>query len=484
MRYNRKYLAERMRPMKKFLLLTLLLLLPLAARAEAPVFFYTCDEAIDYRTDPAWQFSMEASAPGKLTVAVGNEVIFAQDVPPEALSLSMTWDGMVQGRQLPGGMVDVTFRFTGENGLSAIPEMIAVEVIAPSLATDTEYFTPGQMSGTTCGHDVCYWKMNMGEMNEQAIWQVLTQPVTVLEGDERKQVKIRREPSESCEDYVGEVTCMSQAVHVLDQGEDWSLIEAYSSSVEGSSVKVWALPFQGYVKTSLLKERQVDQNVGLVIDKLQQRLYIFKEGRLFSTLLCSTGYPNNGAPWNETPAGEFLAVSWAGGFWSGQLYCDMGIRINDGILLHEVPCQVKVDEATGEEKRDYDRCERYLGEKASHGCIRIQRVKSPEGASIRWIWDNLSRKSSAPSKVIIWDELGRTLGYPDSDVTLYYNPRSGRNYHSSAWCRAVNDRYLPLAPFTYGELEEKPYKSLTPCPACAPQRRMAEIDNINAENFR
>ena len=469
--------------MKKLLLLVLLLL-PVLALGEAPSFYFDCSEAIDYRLEPAWRLSGEANAPGTLTLEVGKTQVLTCDVPADSLVFTLEWDGLVDGGRLSAGMVDVTLRFTGENGVAAIPEVIALEVIAPALATDTEYHTPGELGGTTCDHDVCYWKLNMGEMDEQAIWQVLTQPVTVLEGDERKQVKIRREPSESCEDYVGEVTCMSQAVHVLERGEEWSLIEAYSSSVEGSSVKVWALQFQGYVKTSLLKERQVDQNVGLVIDKLQQRLYIFKDGKLFSTLLCSTGYPNNGAPWNETPAGEFLAVSWAGGFWSGQLYCDMGIRINDGILLHEVPCQIKLNEVTGEEERDYDRCERYLGEKASHGCIRIQRAKSPEGASIRWIWDNLSRKSSAPSKVIIWDELGRTLGYPDSDVNLYYNPSGGRNYHSSAYCRAVKERFLPLTAFTYGELEEKPYSSLTPCPACAPQRRMAEIDQINAENYR
>ena len=160
------------------------------------------------------------------------------------------------------------------------------------------------------------------------------------------------------------------------------------------------------------------------------------------------------------------------------------IRINDGILLHEVPCQIKVDEMTGEEKRDYDRCERYLGEKASHGCVRIQRVKSPEGASIRWIWDNLSRQSSARSKVIIWDEQGRTLGYPDSDFSLYYNPKGGQNYHSSAWCKAVKERLLPLTAFSYGELEDKPYHKLTPCPACAPQLRTEAIDQLNAENHR
>ena len=321
-------------------------------------------------------------------------------------------------------------------------------------------------------------------MDEAAIWAVLTQPVTVLEGSEREQVKIRREPSESCTDYVGEVTGTSQAVHVLKQEGEWTLVEAYSSSVEGSKVAFWVLPFQGWVKTSLLRERKVDQHVGVVVDKLQQRLYIFRDGHLFSTLLCSTGYPTKDAPFNETPAGEYLAVSWAGGFWSGSLYCDRGIRINDGILLHEVPCLIETDEDGNELSRDYDRCERYLGEKASHGCIRIQRLESPEGANARWLWDYLSRDSDARTKVIIWDDAGRVLGYPDDQVTLYYNPDGGKYYHSSPRCLSVKKKYWPLTAFPYGELDSDPYAKLTPCAACAPQLRREAIDEVNRKNTR
>ncbi|MBP3636482.1 MAG: L,D-transpeptidase family protein [Clostridia bacterium] len=444
------------------------------------------DSQVTYSRTIPWQCEIETSMDGTLTLALasedGEETILS--LPVTGGHAALTWDGRRSGHKLDAGWWDITLRLTDNTGFSSTPEMISVEVVSPALATDVSYFTPDDFSGVTCGHDVCYWKLNMGELDEGNIWQVLTQPVTVLNGDERKQIKIRKEPDDDCTDYVGEVTCMSQAVHVLQRGDKWTLIEAYSSSVEGSKVKAWATQFQGYVETSLLKERQVDQHLGIVIDKLQQRLYIFQDGQLFSTLLCSTGYPNNGAPWNETPAGEFLAVSWAGGFWAGDLYCDMGIRINDGILLHEVPCLIEIDEKTGEEERDYDRCERYLGEKASHGCIRIQRAKSPEGASIRWLWDNMSRESSARTKVIIWDELGRILGYPDSDVTLYYNPNGGRNYHSHAYCQAVNDRFLPLSPFLYGELDEDEYDGLTPCGACAPQLRMEAIDNVNAENYR
>ena len=349
-------------------------------------------------------------------------------------------------------------------------------------ATDTHFFSPDDVSGVTCDHDICYWKLNMGELDEAAVWEVLTQPVTVLSGSERNQYKVRKEPSKSCKEYTGCVTYESQAVHVLERGDEWTLIEAYSSCTEGSTVKVWATQFTGYVETKLLKEKEVSQEYGIVVDKLQQRLYVYKEGKLYSTLLCSTGYVTKGAYWNETPAGEYLAISWTGGFWSGSLYCDMAIRINDGILLHEVPCLIDTAE-DGTTTRNYERCERYLGEKASHGCIRIQRALTPENVNAKWLWENLPRKG-APAKVIIWDDAGRTLGYPSNDYLLYYNPNGGKYYHSSPYCAAVKEKYWPLTSFRYGQLSEAPYSKLTRCSACAPQLSHEEIDTLNSKNNR
>ena len=254
------------------------------------------------------------------------------------------------------------------------------------LATDIVYHTPGENSAVRCEHDVCFWHLEMGRMDEEAIWKVLAQPITVLDGNQRQQHKVRTRPEEDCTDYAGCVTYASQGVHVLEKGEEWTLIEAYSSSVEGSPVKVYAEQFQGYVPTSLLKEVPVDQTYGIVIDKQQQRLYLFREGKLLTTMLCSTGYynPKKKNPWNETPAGEFLMISWTGDFYlkdeqgNETMLCKRAIRINDGILLHEVPMIPKTD-SEGNTTWSYDRCERYLGEKASHGCIRIQRRKTPEG---------------------------------------------------------------------------------------------------------
>ncbi len=352
----------------------------------------------------------------------------------------------------------------------------------PLPATDTFFRTPNEDSEVLCDHDFCYWQMNEGELDEEIVWEILMQPLTVLEGKQREQIRVRALPEEDCKTFVGVVTCASQGVHVLRKGKEWTLIEAYSSAEEGSSVQVWAEHFQGYVKTSLLKELPVDDEYGLVIDKLQQRLYVYKEGHLYSTLLCSTGYPRADTPFNETPAGEFAIVSWVGAFTSGDLYCDKGLRINSGIMIHEVPCIITRDEATGAEKRDYSKCERYLGEKASHGCIRVQKELTPERVNAEWLWKNLSRKPV--TKVIIWDEIGRELGYPEDDYPLYYNPKGGKQYHSPPYCALVKSKYLPRTAFTWGELEEAPYNKLTACPGCAPQLRREEIDTVNRKNTR
>jgi hypothetical protein len=349
------------------------------------------------------------------------------------------------------------------------------------LATDVFYHTPNEHSAVKCDHDLCFWNLEMGRMDEEAIWKVLIQPVTVIDGKQREQVRIPARPDEKCKDYVGVVTCASQAVHVLRQEGDWTLIEAYSSSEEGSAVKVFAEQFQGWVKTKRLKQVEVDRTYGLVIDKLQQRLYVFKEGKLFTTMLCSTGYAKDKATlFHETPAGEFLMVSWVGGFWAETLWCAYGMRINSGILIHEVPSKERIDQKTGEKTMSYSRCERYLGEKASHGCIRVQRQLTPEGVNAKWLWDNLSRTPC--TKVIIWDDLDRELDYPADDLPLYYNPKGGSNYHSQPVCSLVKDKYEPMTAFTYGELDNKPYSKLEPCPGCAPMPRRKKIDELNAKS--
>ncbi len=250
---------------------------------------------------------------------------------------------------------------------------------------------------------VCFRNPETGRPDEDAIRKLLIKPMTVLEGDIQEQVRVFARPDRTCTDYTGVVTCASQGLHVLAQGEEWTLIEAYSSADEQADVKVYARHFEGWVRTNRLREVEVDRTYGLVIDKLLQRMYVFRDGKLFSTLMVSTGIPAEDVSSLETPAGEFLIVSWEGMFWAGNNCCNAGMRINRSIFIHEVPGTLRTD-ASGERYLDYASNERHLGEKASHGCIRVQRNPSPEGIDAKWLFNNLHRRPS--TKVIILDDFG------------------------------------------------------------------------------
>lgn len=237
-------------------------------------------------------------------------------------------------------------------------------LLATTQAAWGETFTPGR---ETCGREHCFWETTMDITNEAAIWAMLTQPMTVLSGDPRAQSRVYARPDDASE-AIGEVTCMSQGVHVLEKLDSgWSRIECYSSSFKGSQVEAWNQLVVGYVRSELLTEWKVKTQYGLVVDKLTQRLYLFHDGGLMDTLSVSTGLADADHPWNETRSGEYVLSSPSGAFPSEKLMCNYGIRYNDGDLIHEVPHVVT---ASG---KNYRYTEPRLGSRASHGCIRVQR---------------------------------------------------------------------------------------------------------------
>ena len=333
-------------------------------------------------------------------------------------------------------------------------------------------FTPAHTSPRR-GEDqtLNYWTLPMDITDEEAVWKVLTAPITVLDNGkknaEKMQVIIRAQPGEES-DGIGMVTCISQGVHVLERGEEWSLIECYSSSFHDSPILNWNTLVQGYVPTAYLKEVKPNQEMGLVVDKLTQRLYVFRDGKLYSTLLVSTGISNAKQPYNETRSGEFLLVSKVGEFASDNLRCAMALRFNDGDLLHEVP-YIAYDYG-----KDYSVNEPKLGTKASHGCIRVQRQPSPEGVNQRWLWTNYKKNT----RILIWEDWqGRQLSVPDSATPLYCVKKRTGNYHTTDRCNAIRGKRIEE--LTYGQLDGDEYKKLKPCPLCAAPSRIETILAIN-----
>ena len=391
-----------------------------------------------------------------------------------------------QAEMNPGIHV-LTLTLAGEDGTISEPVRLSLEVLErvdpnamPTPEPLPDYlrekaengFTPAHTSPYRGGDQTLnYWTLPMDITDEEAVWKVLTAPITVLDNGKRNaekmQVIIRSQPSEES-DGIGMVTCISQGVHVLERGEEWSLIECYSSSFHDSAILNWNTLVHGYVPTAYLKEVKPNQELGLVVDKLTQRLYVFRDGKLFSTLLVSTGISNAKQPYNETRSGEFLLISKVGEFSSDNLRCAMALRFNDGDLLHEVPY------IAGDYGKDYSINEPKLGTKASHGCIRVQRQPSPEGVNQKWLWNNYMKNT----RILIWEDWqGRQLPLPDSGMTLYCVKKRTGSYHTTDRCSAIRGKRIEE--LTYGQLEDDAYRKLKPCPYCAAPSRAETILALN-----
>ena len=340
-----------------------------------------------------------------------------------------------------------------------------------------------------------YWDMDPDAYDltdpdhQQAIWEIMMQPITVVDVGQTEHVYPTNQPGIDRKPYetncAGEIHGQSQGVKVLEDdadGDGYVLIQAYSNDgtktdneyMESIDNKL----IQGYVKKGLLFQQTPSRKYGLLIDKLRQKLYIFEEGRIIGSLYVSTGLNNPQQPYNETPAGEFVTISRVGEFNSGTMRSQFAIRINGGTLLHEVPFRYGADGKT----KFYDEFESEIGKKASHACIRVQRIKNAEGQNMAWLWNHLEGKT----KVLIWDDTGRKMfepELPDAALQLYRNPNGGSNYHLNANCSGVKSKFLPLAgDFTYGDLMSDDFKKLTPCMYCgAPERPETLYERYVAE---
>lgn len=486
---------------------------PIQIGSYAPYMNHLRLENGDVTPETPLRVSFTASQRGALNWSVCDsamKIAYPLDgIAVEAGPCELTWDGTLSdGSTLPDGAYIFTLLLIDETGFESNEERLPVtvagfaqsppmEMPAPTATpapTDTPQptaadtptpmdtpqptaarsFTPSYRSTDTSDTSLNYWTLPMDITDEAAVWEVLMQPITVVDGHQQAFIYVRSEPSDDAE-AVGEITCASQGVHVLETLDNgWSRIEAYSSSFADSKVKAYAKFISGYVPTKKLKQITPSQEYGLVVDKLTQRLYLFKEGKLYSTMLCSTGLVNKDQPWNETMSGEYLIVSASGGFMSGNMHCAMGMRFNDGDKMHEVPYILNRDGS-----KNYGYTEPDLGKRASHGCLRVQRKRTPEGVNMAWLWNNRAKNV----KLLIWEDWpGRQIPIPADDFQLYYNPNGGVSYHSQATCYSIkNSKNVTMQAFTYGELEQEPYASLKRCEYCAPALRRAEYEEINAQ---
>ncbi len=365
----------------------------------------------------------------------------------------------------------------------SLEEMLQAE--AAAAAPGEQAAAPGEKAALPVPAAESFWDMDpdaydlTDPAHQRAIWDLMMQPITVLDVGQTEHVYPTNAPGIDKKPWktntAGELHGQSQGVNVLEEdadGDGYVLIEAYSNDgTKTDDAYMESLDnrrIRGYVKKSLLRRVVPSEKYALLVDKLRQKLYIFEAGAIIGTLDVSTGLNNPKQPYNETPAGEFLTISWVGEMVSGTMRERFSIRINGGTTIHEVPYRYGADGKT----RMYEEFEQYIGKKASHACIRVQRRKNAEGQNMEWLWSNLEKKKT---KIFVWDDQGRKRFDPElpaADLSLYRNPNGGSNYHLDANCSGVKSKFLPLTgDFTYGDLTSEAFRKLTPCAVCgAPPR--------------
>lgn len=166
---------------------------------------------------------------------------------------------------------------------------------------------------------------------------------------------------------VGYIYGSLHGVKILNQVGKFYYIEA----TDYASLKT----VKGYVYTSQLKTVKPSGDYSILVDISDQKVYVFKNKKLFKTIVCSTGLDAT-----PTPTGTYLVGDRGSHFYTGynnQIVCNNWVRINNNFLFHSVLLtrggQVIQSEAAK------------LGSKASHGCIRLPLNDS------KWIYDNIPR---------------------------------------------------------------------------------------------
>ena len=194
---------------------------------------------------------------------------------------------------------------------------------------------------------------------------------------------------------LGTLHGQSQCLEVLDIAGEWAHVTAWNHE-RGDRVT-------GYVPMKNLKSAAPNGPYGLLIDKRTQTLALFIDGVRAAEVPISTGLVAKDRLIRETAAGSFLTVERIAGFADSGYYYDYPIRYDGGNLIH----QVGYKKVNG--RSDFSDQTPLLGQKGSHGCVRVQRETEPAtGLCAYWLWTHLPYHT----RVMILDDIRATAkGY-------------------------------------------------------------------------
>ena len=231
--------------------------------------------------------------------------------------------------------------------------------------------------------------------DDSTIWEYMMKPSVVVDIDYTKSQTVYSAPDNKSDSF-GTLHGQTQGVEVFEIQDPWAKIGAWNHE-DGSYILGW-------VPLNRLKTVFPDDEYGLLVNKRDQTLTLFKRGVRMATMLVSTGRMTKNKLNRETSAGCFLTGLHRVDFsMQGNRY-DYVIQYDGGNLLHQIPY-------TSDGKKDIRYGRAFLGSKASHACVRIQDTPCGEyGINAYWIWTHIPYYT----RMIILDdpeERERTVSY-------------------------------------------------------------------------
>jgi len=225
-------------------------------------------------------------------------------------------------------------------------------------------------------------------MTDEEIWEIMMKPSVVIAGNGSfLRFDLLSKPNASSR-AVGSLRCATQGLEILDLDKNWAHVRAWSHT-DGQEVT-------GYIQTRKLTVFAPAAQYGLLIDKRDQTLTVYENGTPIGTVPVSTGLKTKGNAYRETPAGAFLTDVHFGASFAQEGYrYEYPLRYDAGNIIHGVGY------VRSGRVRDYSHNLPLLGQKASHGCVRVSPFLTGDSPiNMYWLWTHLPYHT----RVIILDD--------------------------------------------------------------------------------
>ncbi len=229
-------------------------------------------------------------------------------------------------------------------------------------------------------------------MSDAEIWEIMMKPSVVVNATGSSSRFVLRESPTNRSAAVGLVCCATQGLEVLAVEDGWAQVRAGNYS-DGHFITGW-YPVKGLAVVTPAPHYAV------LVDKREQTLTVWQDGHPIGTVPVSTGLATEKKPERETSPGAFLTdIHFSRDFAQEGARYDYPLRYQGGNIIHSTG-YARIPHAAYSVK-DYSKNLPLLGEKASHGCVRVSPFASPDcPVNSYWLWTHLPYHT----RVIILDD--------------------------------------------------------------------------------